>query len=153
MDAPVREAQDTDRRLLDAVAAGDQSALEELYTRHGHALPAYAEGVLADRQRAEEALQDTLLAAWRGAAAFEGRSTVRTWLFGICRRQALPADARPRPGPHPDRRCRRPPLRRPRTGGPLNRGRADAAAWWVAGVGRIARVALMRQHATVVTAA
>lgn len=80
---------DTDRPLLARIAARDQRALEELYARHGHALLAYAEGLLADRCRAEEALQDTLLAVWRQAATFEGRSTVRTWLFGICRRQAL----------------------------------------------------------------
>ena len=79
----------SDRALLARVAAGEQRALEELYARHAHALLAYAEGLLGDRGRAEEALQDTFLAVWRGAAGFEGRSAVRTWLFGICRRQAL----------------------------------------------------------------
>ncbi|MEO3821545.1 sigma-70 family RNA polymerase sigma factor [Plantactinospora sp. B24E8] len=80
---------DRDRPLLHRVATGDQRAFTELYARHGRALLAYAEGLLADRGRAEEAVQDTLLALWRGAGSFEGRSTVRTWLFGICRRQAL----------------------------------------------------------------
>ncbi|GAB2949061.1 RNA polymerase sigma factor [Micromonospora polyrhachis] len=89
MDATVAEQQDADRRLLHQVAAGDQAALERLYARHGPALLAYAEGLLADRLSAEEALQDTLLAVWRAASSFEARSTVRTWLFGICRRQAL----------------------------------------------------------------
>ncbi|GAB3148811.1 RNA polymerase sigma factor [Micromonospora sonneratiae] len=89
MDATVAGQQDADRRLLHQVAAGDQSALERLYVRHGPALLAYAEGLLADRQSAEEALQDTLLAVWRAADSFQARSTVRTWLFGICRRQAL----------------------------------------------------------------
>ena len=37
---------------------------------------------------AEEILQDTLLAVWRGADGFGGRSQVRTWLYGIARRQA-----------------------------------------------------------------
>jgi RNA polymerase sigma-70 factor (ECF subfamily) len=37
---------------------------------------------------AEEVLQDTLLAVWRSADAYAGRSSVRTWLFGIARRQA-----------------------------------------------------------------
>jgi len=89
MDATVAGQQDADRRLLQQVAAGEQAALEQLYTRHGPALLAYAEGLLADRQRAEEALQDTLLAVWQAADSFQARSTVRTWLFGICRRQAL----------------------------------------------------------------
>ncbi|MEE6263080.1 RNA polymerase sigma factor [Plantactinospora sonchi] len=88
---------DRDRPLLHRVATGDQRAFAELYARHGRALLAYAEGLLADRGRAEEAVQDTLLALWRGATSFEGRSTVRTWLFGICRRQALNRI----PGRHP----------------------------------------------------
>lgn len=89
MDPSAAEQQDADRRLLELVAAGDQTALERLYLRHGPALLAYAQGLLADRYRAEEALQDTLFAVWRGAGSFQARSTVRTWIFGICRRQAI----------------------------------------------------------------
>jgi RNA polymerase sigma factor (sigma-70 family) len=80
---------DVDRSLLHRISVGDQRAFEELYARHGKPLLAYAVGLLADRGRAEEALQDTFLAVWRAAASFEARSTVRTWLFGICRRQSL----------------------------------------------------------------
>jgi RNA polymerase sigma factor (sigma-70 family) len=78
-----------DRELLERTAAGDERALEQLYARHAPALLAYAEGLVGDRGRAEDALQETFVGAWRGAASFRGRSTVRTWLFGICRRQAL----------------------------------------------------------------
>ncbi|MFY1691845.1 RNA polymerase sigma factor [Plantactinospora sp. WMMB782] len=92
---------DVDRELLHRVAAGDQRAFEELYARHGQPLLAYAEGLLGDRGRAEEALQDTFLATWRGAGSFEGRSAVRTWLFGICRRQALRRMTGQRPAPLP----------------------------------------------------
>lgn len=91
---------DVDRALLHRVATGDQRAFEQLYARHGQPLLAYAEGLLGDRGRAEETLQDTFLALWRSAGTFEGRSTVRTWLFGICRRQALSRmSARPAPLP------------------------------------------------------
>ncbi|MDG4786653.1 sigma-70 family RNA polymerase sigma factor [Micromonospora sp. WMMD1102] len=92
---------DVDRELLHRVAAGDQRAFEELYARHGQPLLAYAEGLLGDRGRAEEALQDTFLATWRGAGSFEGRSAVRTWLFSICRRQALRRMTGQRPAPLP----------------------------------------------------
>jgi DNA-directed RNA polymerase specialized sigma24 family protein len=37
---------------------------------------------------AEELLQDTLVAVWKSARSFEGRSSVLTWLIGIARRQA-----------------------------------------------------------------
>lgn len=59
-----------------------------LYDRHGLALFGYLLRLAGDRGIAEEILQDSLLAAWRSAAGFEGRSSVRTWLFGVDRRQA-----------------------------------------------------------------
>ncbi|WP_204048603.1 RNA polymerase sigma factor [Microbispora siamensis] len=92
---------DTDLRLLRLVATGDEHAFERLYTRHAHALLAYAEGLLRDRGTAEEALQETFIAVWRSAGSYEGRSTVRTWLYGICRRQALKRMNGGRPAPRP----------------------------------------------------
>jgi RNA polymerase sigma factor (sigma-70 family) len=77
-----------DVTLLSAVADGDGAALTELYRRHGRALFGYLLRLAGDRMTAEEILQDTLLAVWRSAAAFEGRSGARTWLFGVARRQA-----------------------------------------------------------------
>jgi len=78
-----------DSAVLAAVAAGDGAALGELYRRHGRALFGYLLRMSGDRMVAEEILQDTLVAVWRGAAGFEARASVRTWLFGIARRQAL----------------------------------------------------------------
>ncbi|EXG82354.1 RNA polymerase sigma factor [Cryptosporangium arvum] len=80
---------DPDLPLLTAVARGDQRALEVLYERHGQALLAYAVSMLGDLAAAQEAVQDTMLACWRQASGFASRSTVRTWLFGIVRRQGL----------------------------------------------------------------
>jgi RNA polymerase sigma-70 factor (ECF subfamily) len=78
-----------DSAVLRAVAAGDGAALGELYRRHGRALFGYLSRMSGDRMVAEEILQDTLVAVWRGAGSFEARASVRTWLFGIARRQAL----------------------------------------------------------------
>jgi RNA polymerase sigma-70 factor (ECF subfamily) len=78
----------SDEALLRAVAAGDAGALTRLYERHAGALFGYLYRLAGDRMIAEEILQDTLLAVWRSAAAFEGRSKVTTWLFGVARRQA-----------------------------------------------------------------
>jgi RNA polymerase sigma-70 factor (ECF subfamily) len=93
--------EDTDLKLLRRTAAGDERAFERLYERHAHRLLAYAEGLLRDRGPAEEALQETFMAVWRGAGSFEGRSAVRTWLFGICRRQALKRMRGGRPAARP----------------------------------------------------
>lgn len=78
-----------DLDLVQRIAAGDERALESLYARHAQSLLAYAQRMIGDRGAAEEALQDTFVAIWRGAGSFGQRSTVRTWIFGICRRQAL----------------------------------------------------------------
>jgi RNA polymerase sigma factor (sigma-70 family) len=90
----------SDEALLRAVAAGDAGALTRLYERHAGALFGYLLRLAGDRMTAEEILQDTLLAVWRSAAAFEGRSKATTWLFGVARRQAHNR-LRGRPGPEP----------------------------------------------------
>jgi len=108
----VPEADDV---LLMRVADGDPVALAALYRRYGGRLFGYLQRYAGDRMVAEEILQDTLLAVWRSAPRYAGRSGVRTWLFGIARRQAhnrlrvqepraLPLDglaewADPAPGP------------------------------------------------------
>jgi RNA polymerase sigma-70 factor (ECF subfamily) len=88
----------TDNRLVQAVAHGDMSALETLYTRYGLRLLAYLVGqVGGDRLLAEELLQDVMLAVWKGAPQFRGESQVYTWMLAIARNRAI--SARQRPGP------------------------------------------------------
>jgi RNA polymerase sigma-70 factor (ECF subfamily) len=84
----------TEAEDLAAVAAmrsGDEAGLLRLHSRHGRALLAYATALVGDPGRAEEVVQDVLVAAWRAAARFEARGTVRSWLFGIARRRAISA--------------------------------------------------------------
>jgi RNA polymerase sigma factor (sigma-70 family) len=90
----------SDEALLRAVGAGDAGALTRLYERHAGALFGYLHRLAGDRMTAEEILQDTLLAVWRSAGTFEGRSKPTTWLFGVARRQAHNR-LRGRPGPEP----------------------------------------------------
>ena len=78
----------SDAALLRSVANGDAASLARLYERHAGPLFGYLYRLAGDRMTAEEILQDTMLAVWRSAAAFEGRSKVSTWLFGVARRQA-----------------------------------------------------------------
>lgn len=77
----------SDGDLLAQIHEGDSAAVEQLYRRHGPHLLALVTRIVGDQQLAEEAVQDTFLAIWRGAR-FEGRSQVRTWLVGIALRQA-----------------------------------------------------------------
>jgi RNA polymerase sigma-70 factor (ECF subfamily) len=89
-------AADRARGLVERMAAGDRAALEELYTRESAALFAYVRLFTAERELAEEIVQDTFVAVWRGASGFAGRASVRSWLFAIARRRAADALRRPR---------------------------------------------------------
>ena len=83
-----RRPADEDRLLLRRVAAGDERALEEIHDRFGRSLFGYLLALSRDRRLAEEILQDTLVAVWRNAGSYAGRSSAKTWIFGVCRRQA-----------------------------------------------------------------
>ncbi|HEY8744778.1 MAG TPA: sigma-70 family RNA polymerase sigma factor [Chloroflexota bacterium] len=85
-----------DQTLLRRLGHADPTALEALYQRHAAALFGYLLTICSDRTVAEEVLQDTLLAVWRAAGSFRGRSSVRTWLFAIARRQVRDRNRRQR---------------------------------------------------------
>lgn len=79
---------DDDLHILKRIAGGDRQALTELYVRYQRPLFSYLLQLTPDYGLAEELLQDTLVAVWKSAWSFEGRSTVLTWLIGVARRQA-----------------------------------------------------------------
>ncbi|MFO0707105.1 MAG: sigma-70 family RNA polymerase sigma factor [Nitrospira sp.] len=72
-----------DRRLLARLRAGDEGTFNELVTKHHGALVRMALGHVADREAAEEVVQDTWMAVIQSLSRFEGRSSLRTWIFGI----------------------------------------------------------------------
>ncbi len=91
---------DPDLKLLHAMTNGDTSALDTFYERHKPSMMQFLSAELNDHQLAEEVLQDVMMAVWKQAPRFEAKSKVRTWLFGIARRQAVRARQRYRPPQH-----------------------------------------------------
>lgn len=104
-----------DPALVRAAAMGDRDAFEAIVARHGPSLTRYARRATPDLGDAEDLVQEALVAAWRSLDRFDGRSTLRTWLFGILahkianarrRRRAVPVDTealdRPATGAHGD---------------------------------------------------
>jgi RNA polymerase sigma-70 factor (TIGR02960 family) len=71
--------------------AGDEDAFRELTEPHRRELQLHCYRILGSMQDAEDLVQETLLAAWRGLEAFEGRSSVRTWLYRIATNRCLNA--------------------------------------------------------------
>ena len=77
----------------------DETAFGALSERHRRELQVHCYRMLGSLEDAEDALQDTLLAAWRGLGAFEGRASLRTWLYQVATRRCL--DARRAAGRRP----------------------------------------------------
>jgi RNA polymerase sigma-70 factor (TIGR02960 family) len=75
--------------LISRAQAGDGDAFQELTEPHLRELQTHCYRMLGSFADAEDALQDTLLAAWQGLGAFEGRASLRTWLYRIATNRCL----------------------------------------------------------------
>src|SRR5215218_10206188 len=83
-----------ERRLLEQARGGDEGAFRRLLEPHRSELHAHCYRMLASVHDAEDALQEALLRAWRGLARFEGRSSLRSWLYTIATNACLNLIAR-----------------------------------------------------------
>jgi RNA polymerase sigma-70 factor (TIGR02960 family) len=104
---------------LTRAQAGDDAAFQELTSPYLSELRLHCYRILGSVQDAEDMLQETLLAAWRGLGQYEGRAGLRTWLYRIATNRCLNAlrDSARRPRPLPDPPFR--PVEPTRRGEPL----------------------------------
>lgn len=77
-----------EEELIDRLRAGDDDAFAEVVRAHHAALCRFARTFVDSTAVAEEVVQDTWLAVVRGVDRFEGRSSLRTWLFHILANRA-----------------------------------------------------------------
>src|ERR671922_880503 len=100
-----------EQEVLEAAQGGDEDAFRRLVEPYRAELHAHCYRMLGSLHDAEDALQEALLRAWRGLARFEGRSTLRSWLYTIATntslnvierrpKRALPIDYGPSADPH-----------------------------------------------------
>jgi RNA polymerase sigma-70 factor (ECF subfamily) len=100
-----------DEKQLEAARAGDEAAFANLVDPYRGELQAHCYRMLGSLHDAEDALQDAMLRAWRGLARFEGRSSLRSWLYRIATntcldtiarrpKRVLPVDYGPAADPH-----------------------------------------------------
>jgi RNA polymerase sigma-70 factor, ECF subfamily len=100
-----------ERGLLEAARGGDENAFARLVESYRGELHAHSYRMLGSVHDAEDALQEALLRAWRGLPKFEGRSSLRSWLYTIATntclnaierrpKRVLPIDYAPAADPH-----------------------------------------------------
>jgi RNA polymerase sigma-70 factor (ECF subfamily) len=83
------EVERSDAELVAAVADGDRSALRQLHDRHAPWVAARLRRRCGDRDLVAEAVQDTFVAVWRGAAGWDGRGDPAAWIWGIAIRRLI----------------------------------------------------------------
>ena len=81
--------EDPDAGLVTKAQAGDLEAFEDLVRRHGQVIYRTLTAILGDPAEAQDAMQDTLLSAFKHIGGFQGRSKFSTWLVSIARNAAL----------------------------------------------------------------
>jgi RNA polymerase sigma-70 factor (ECF subfamily) len=100
-----------DEQLLEAARGGDEGAFQSLVEPRRGELHAHCYRMLGSVHDAEDALQETMLRAWKGMSKFEGRSSLRSWLYTIATntclnaierrpKRVLPIDYGPATDPH-----------------------------------------------------
>ena len=77
--------------LLDAARAGDGEAFRQLIKPYQRELQLHCYRMLGSAVDAEDAMQEALLAAWQGLGGFDGRASVRTWLYRVATTRCLNA--------------------------------------------------------------
>jgi RNA polymerase sigma-70 factor (TIGR02960 family) len=80
-----------DQATLERARAGDEQAFRELTDPYRRELQVHCYRMLGSLTDAEDMLQETLLAAWRGLAGFQERASVRTWLYRVATNKCLNA--------------------------------------------------------------
>ena len=83
--------QSGEQLLIAQARDGDEAAFTEIADRYRGELQLHCYRILGSLQEAEDTVQETLLAAWRGLHGFEGRASLRTWLYRIATNRCLNA--------------------------------------------------------------
>jgi RNA polymerase sigma-70 factor (ECF subfamily) len=113
MSADTTDAAARERSLLEAARGGDEGAFRALVDPHLKGLHAHCYRMLGSVHDADDAVQDALLRGWRGLRNFQGRSSLRSWLYRITTnacidvisrrpQRALPIERQPAADPNND---------------------------------------------------
>src|SRR5688500_9479650 len=91
-----RQAESEDARLVGALREGDEVAFTALVRKHQSLMLRVARGYVRDARVAEEVVQETWVALLEGIDRFEGRASLKTWLFRVLVKRAITRGTRER---------------------------------------------------------
>ena len=80
---------DFEKRLIAGVATGNKAAMKQIYNSYTPALNGFVRLYLADPNDVADIIHDTMLEIWRKADRFEGRSSLKTWIFSIAKNKSI----------------------------------------------------------------
>lgn len=75
--------------LVHSIAAGDHAAMKQVYELHSGPLFHFVKNWLADPHEASDIVHETMLEVWRRADRFQGRSSLKSWIFSIARNKSI----------------------------------------------------------------
>ena len=82
-------ARDADLSLAQKIASGDQLAMKQVYELHSGPLFHFVKNWLADPHEASDIVHETMLEVWKRAERFQGRSSLKSWIFSIARNKSI----------------------------------------------------------------
>lgn len=82
-------SKNADLYLVRKISKGDQSAMKQVYESHSGPLFHFVKGWLADPHEASDIVHETMLEVWRKADRFQGRSSLKSWIFSIARNKSI----------------------------------------------------------------
>jgi RNA polymerase sigma-70 factor, ECF subfamily len=94
--ATTRQSESEDARLVAALRRGDEAAFTALVRKHQSLMLRVARGYVRDARVAEEVVQETWIALLEGIDRFEGRASLKTWLFRVLVKRAITRGTRER---------------------------------------------------------
>ncbi len=80
--------------LLQRIVQGDKTAMREIYESHAGPLNSFVRNWLADPTQAADLVHETMLVVWKSAEKFEGRSSLKSWIFSIARNKSIDCNRR-----------------------------------------------------------
>lgn len=75
--------------LVQQIASGDHAAMKQVYELHSGPLFHFVKNWLADPHEASDIVHETMLEVWRRADRFQGRSSLKSWIFSIARNKSI----------------------------------------------------------------